>query len=249
MERESERKREKKRRCEIGRERAEKRQSEKERGPGAGPPGLLLREGGSSESIRTVSPADTHPRPPHPPTPSQSSTPSPRSSPRSWHPYRPTYHLQRCSSVFSPFSFYYREVEEWVGRPWRRERPSLFLSYPPPRPPLSPPASPFVSSILQGRSYDLHPSCLAEFPLSLPLTLSCPLLSPTDVRARPFGNESRFQRCLSTSSYSYHPPCPPYRRVPSIRRPSSALARLCIFFLRDISAVFYRSRLSGRGNS
>lgn len=133
-----------------------------------------------------------------------------------------------------------------MGRPRRRERPSLFLSYPPPRPPLSPPASPFVSSIHRGRSYDLHPSCLAELPLSLPLTLSCPLLSPTDVRARPFGNESRFQRCLSTSSYSYRPPCPPYRRVPSIRRPSSALARPCPLFLRDISAVFYRSRLPGR---
>lgn len=51
------------------RERAEKRQREKERGPGASPPSLLLREGGSSESIRTVSPADTHPRPPHPPVP------------------------------------------------------------------------------------------------------------------------------------------------------------------------------------
>lgn len=56
---------------------------------------LLLREGGSSESIRTVSPSNAPPC-------------------SSWlfvrgTPHRPTYHLQLCSSVFSPFSFYYRE--------------------------------------------------------------------------------------------------------------------------------------------
>lgn len=65
--------RERERWHEIGRERTEEGQSDRERGPGASPPGLLLREGGSSESIRTVSPADTHPRPPHP----LSTSPSP----------------------------------------------------------------------------------------------------------------------------------------------------------------------------
>lgn len=228
-------------RRETGRERAEKGQSEEKRGPGAGPPSLLLREGGSSESIRTVSPADTHP----PATP----------------PSRPPLVLPFIASFvaplqadlppsalllsFLPFFLLLPRGGTVGGSTPERERPSLFLSYPPPRPPLSPPASPFVSSIHRGRSYDLHPSCLAELPLSLPLTLSCPLPSLTDVRARPFGNESRFQWCLSTSSYSYRPSLL-YPSVSPIRRPSSTLPRIPAPFLRDISAVFYRLRSPGR---
>lgn len=152
--------------------------------------------------------------------------------------HRPTYHLQLCSSVFSPFSFYYREVDEWVGRPRRRERPSLFLSYPPPRPPLPPPASPFVSSIHRptgvGRSYDLHPSCLAELPLSLPLTLSCPVPSPTDVReldlleTRAASNGVFPPLLILTAPY---PLMSLATGVSSTRRPPTALPRVSVPFL------------------
>lgn len=132
-----------------------------------------------------------------------------------------------------------------MGRPRRRERPSLFLSYPPPRPPLPPPASPFVSSIHRptgvGRSYDLHPSCL---PLSLPLTLSCPLPSPTDVR------ELDLLETRAASNGVFPPlliltaPRPlvyrATRRLPDALlalRPSASLSPT----FGIISAVFYRS--------
>lgn len=199
----------------------EEGQSEKERGPGAGPPGLLLREGGSSESIRTVSPANTHPLAPPP------SSPAPRSSPRSRG--TPTGRPTTFSSApqFSPlFPFITaRRKSGWVdpggGSGHLYFSPTLhldllFLL----RLLLSSPTSYRPTGV--GRSYDLHPSCLAELPHSLPLTLSCPLPSPTDVRARPFGNESRFQRCLSTSSYSYRPSSTPTpARVPPTCRLSN----------------------------
>jgi len=72
------------------RERTEEGQSKKERGPGAGPPGLLLREGGSSESIRTVSPADTHP---------------PSTSPSSHPPARSVRRLVRSTPTGRPTTF------------------------------------------------------------------------------------------------------------------------------------------------
>lgn len=193
---------------------------------------MLLREGGSSESIRTVSPADTHPRPPHTLPAPLSTHPSPVAGVRRLVRGTPTGRPTTFSAApqFSPlFPFITARRKRWVGRPRRRERPSLFLSYPPPRPPLPPPASPFVSTpSTRGRSYDLHPSCLAELPLSLPfLTLSCPLPSPTDVR-EPDLLETR------AASNGVFPPLliltarPALTTVVSpIRRPSSALPRPC----------------------
>lgn len=102
-----------------------------------------------------------------------------------------------------------------------------------------------------GRSYDLHPSCLAELPLSLPLTLSCPLPSPTDVReldlleTRAASNgvfpplliltapRSLRSRATGVSSTRRPPSPPPFRAFVS---PSFGI----------ISAVFYRSRSPGR---
>lgn len=139
---------------------------------------LLLREGGSSESIRTVSPADA----------------PPFVAVRSWHPHRPTYHLQLCSSVFSPFSFYYREESKVVrvGGSAPEARAAIFIS-------LLPSTSTLSSSydlsfrllhLLPAWSYDLHPSCLAELtthplcpPPSTSLLLSHPLV-PSRFRTR-----------------------------------------------------------------
>lgn len=138
-------------------------QSEKKRGPGAGPPSSFLREGDSSESIRTVSPADTS---------ASSRTPLVRRLIRGTPTGRPT--TFSSASQFSPlFPFITaRRQSGWVDP--REAGAAIFISLLPsfyPRPPLSPPVSPFVSPIhhLRGRSYDLHPSCLAELPLSLPL--------------------------------------------------------------------------------
>jgi len=140
-----------------------------------------------------------------------------------------------------------------VGRPRRRERPSLFLSYPPSRPPLSPPASPFVSSIHRARSYDLHPSCLAELPLSLPLRLFLALFPrPLTCESSTFGNESRFQRCLSTSSYSYCSPQPSTSpsTLSSIRRhpspDSSAPSAPCPGILQHFSTTLAGTRRASR---
>lgn len=161
---------------------------------------LLLREGGSSESIRTVSPADA----------------PPFVAVRSWHPHRPTYHLRLCSSVFSPFSFYYREESKVVrvGGSAPEARAAIFIS-------LLPSTSTLSSSydlsfrllhLLPAWSYDLHPSCLAELtthPLSPPSTslLLSPLSPSSPVSLShtwklDLWETSTLQPCLSTSSYS-----------------------------------------------
>lgn len=87
------------------------------------------------------------------------------------------YHLQLCSSVFSPFSFYYREESKVVrvGGSAPEARAAIFIS-------LLPSASTLSSSydlsfrllhLLPAWSYDLHPSCLAELTIH-PLSLSPP---------------------------------------------------------------------------
>lgn len=100
---------------------------------------------------------------------------------------------------------------EWVARPRRHERPSLFLSYPPPRPSPPPTTSPFVSFI-SSRPGPTTSIRLAS--PSSPPTLSAPPLheSPSFSPSSPVSlshtwkldlwETSTLQPCLSTSSYS-----------------------------------------------
>lgn len=202
---------------------------------------MLLREGGSSESIRTVSPADTHPLG-HPTLPSPLVAPFVASFVA---PLQADLPPSALLLSFLPFFLLLPRGGIVGGSTPERERPSLFLSYPPSRPPLSPPASPFVSSIHRGRSYDLYPSCLAELPLSLPLTLSCPLPSPSltcelDLLETRAASNGVFPPLLILTALLSS------TSVSPIRRPSSILPRIPASFLWDISAVFYRSRSPGR---
>lgn len=217
---EREREREKEKEEDDTRDRERKggrgKEREKERGPGAGPPGLLLREGGSSESIRTVSPADTHPRP----TPLSARRPV-RRLVRGTPTGRPT--TFSAAPQFSPlFPFITREEEEWVGRPRRRERPSLFLSYPSPRPSSTSSSFSFRLPHPPGsRSYDLHPSCLAELPSFSPSdsflpAFPRPLTYELDLLETRAASNAVFPSLLILTA--------PFRsRLPSsIRRPSFA---------------------------
>lgn len=101
-----------------------------------------------------------------------------------------------------------------MARPRRHERPSLFLSYPPPRPSPPPTTSPFVSFISSrpGPTTSIRlasPSSPSTLSLSLPPSslLLSPLSPSSPVSLShtwklDLWETSTLQPCLSTSSYS-----------------------------------------------